>query len=78
MGEHMSVAENEAGQDRTIGCLLGGAIGDALGYPLEFVSSWRKIVAQHGQEAPERLAYADPPPALIIARVRARISRRSV
>lgn len=30
------------------GCLLGGAAGDALGYPVEF-SSWHSIQARYGQ-----------------------------
>jgi ADP-ribosylglycohydrolase len=36
-------------------CLLGGAIGDALGYPVEFVGSGAAIVAAHGRDAPPRL-----------------------
>jgi ADP-ribosyl-[dinitrogen reductase] hydrolase len=45
--------------DRLVGCLLGGALGDALGYPVEFVGSHDKIVAQHGAEPPRRLAYVE-------------------
>lgn len=33
--------------DRLRGCLLGGAIGDALGYPIEFMSR-RQIVSSYG------------------------------
>ena len=33
--------------DHFRGCLLGGALGDALGWPVEFLS-WRDIVAQFG------------------------------
>ena len=35
-------------QDRTLGCLVGGAVGDALGYPIEF-KSWRLITGQYGR-----------------------------
>ena len=50
--------------DRFAGCLLGGAIGDALGYPIEFDNA-HSIVTRWGQSAPEPLAYADVPPAII-------------
>ena len=33
--------------DRILGCLLGGAVGDALGAPVEF-TSLRNIRAEHG------------------------------
>ncbi|GAB2688373.1 hypothetical protein GCM10027170_19780 [Aliiglaciecola aliphaticivorans] len=36
-------------QDKFIGCMLGGAIGDAFGAPVEFISRER-IIALHGQE----------------------------
>jgi ADP-ribosylglycohydrolase len=39
------------------GCLLGGAIGDALGYPVEF-DSGKEIVRRYGAVPPERLDYA--------------------
>lgn len=48
-----------------VACLLGGALGDALGFPVEFTDSWQAIAAAHGAAPPERLAYAHPPPALI-------------
>jgi protein-tyrosine phosphatase len=48
-------------RDRIRGCLLGGALGDALGYPVEFIGSWKKIVEAYGPHAPERLAYAGAP-----------------
>ena len=38
------------------GCLLGGALGDALGYPIEF-SRVDQIEWRHGTTAPEKLAY---------------------
>jgi ADP-ribosylglycohydrolase len=35
--------------ERIRGCLLGGAVGDALGAPVEF-TSWTQIRAAHGQD----------------------------
>ncbi len=35
-------------QDRIRGCLIGGAVGDALGYPVEFLS-YNSIVAHYGK-----------------------------
>jgi ADP-ribosyl-[dinitrogen reductase] hydrolase len=46
---------------RFTGCLLGGAIGDALGYPIEFDPSWQHIVEVHGASAPRSLTYANTP-----------------
>ncbi len=40
------------------GCLLGGAIGDALGYPVEFVRSATAIRARYGDLADVPLGYA--------------------
>jgi ADP-ribosylglycohydrolase len=34
--------------DRVRGCLLGGAVGDALGAPVEFIS-WAEIERRHGE-----------------------------
>jgi ADP-ribosyl-[dinitrogen reductase] hydrolase len=45
--------------ERSTRCLLGGALGDALGYPVEFVSSGASIVAAHGASAPTRLLRCD-------------------
>jgi len=36
-------------QDKCRGSLVGGAIGDALGYPVEFVSSFEAIRAKYGE-----------------------------
>ena len=47
-------------RDRFLGCLLGGAIGDALGYPIEFMKSADAIVARFGAAPPAALAYAGP------------------
>ena len=35
-------------QDRIRGSLIGGAIGDALGYPVEFFFSYERIQARYG------------------------------
>lgn len=35
-------------QDKCRGCLIGGAIGDALGYPVEFIFSHKDICAEYG------------------------------
>lgn len=36
-------------QDKIRGSLIGGAIGDALGYPVEFIDSFKGIQAQYGE-----------------------------
>lgn len=46
------------------GCLLGGAIGDALGYPVEFIRG-DQIEWKHGKVAPERLDFDGKTPARI-------------
>lgn len=46
-------------EDRFLGCLLGGAIGDALGYPVEFRPK-AEILGRFGPEPPTSLAYAGP------------------
>lgn len=40
--------EREPYRDKIQGCLLGGAVGDALGYPVEFLP-WHSIQARYGQ-----------------------------
>lgn len=37
-------------RDKCRGSLIGGAIGDALGYPVEFVNSYAEIQAKYGEE----------------------------
>jgi ADP-ribosylglycohydrolase/RimJ/RimL family protein N-acetyltransferase len=44
--------------DRIVGCLLGGALGDALGYPLEFAKPGRSIVERFGTGPPARLCFS--------------------
>lgn len=36
-------------QDRIRGSLIGGAIGDALGYPIEFIFSYKAIQTRYGE-----------------------------
>jgi ADP-ribosylglycohydrolase/protein-tyrosine phosphatase len=52
-------------RDRFRACLLGGALGDALGCPVEFTKSWQAIARAHGQSAPVRLSYAGAAPAAV-------------
>ena len=40
-------SQNEIMLDRTRGCIVGGAVGDALGYPVEF-DSWPQIQRKLG------------------------------
>ena len=35
-------------QDKILGCIYGGAVGDALGYPVEFISAER-IFSRYGE-----------------------------
>lgn len=42
-------------QDRIRGSLIGGAIGDALGYPVEFIYSFAGIQARYGERGISRL-----------------------
>lgn len=37
-------------QDKIRGSLVGGAIGDAFGYPVEFVNSFEEIRAKYGED----------------------------
>ena len=42
---------------RIVGCLLGGALGDALGYPIEFCRTAREIERVLGPVIPQRLPH---------------------
>ena len=42
-------------QDRIRGSLVGGAIGDALGYPIEFIYSFGEIQKRYGERGITRL-----------------------
>ena len=46
---------NDTIQDRIRGSLIGGAIGDALGYPVEFIYSFEGIQARYGERGITRL-----------------------
>jgi ADP-ribosyl-[dinitrogen reductase] hydrolase len=48
-------------ESRVRGCLLGGALGDSLGEPVEFVSSADDIIRRFGTAAPAKLGYAHAP-----------------
>lgn len=37
--------------DKIRGSLIGGAVGDALGYPVEFIYSYKDIQAKYGENA---------------------------
>jgi ADP-ribosylglycohydrolase len=50
-------------QPRFIACLLGGALGDALGYPIEFERPGTALVARFGMGAPAKLRFVDTPSA---------------
>lgn len=54
----MTIPDPTPTESRFLGCLLGGALGDALGYPVEFVRSAEQIANRFGVRAPENLAYA--------------------
>jgi ADP-ribosylglycohydrolase len=45
----MSNLENKVSVDHYVGCLLGGAVGDALGAPIEFMA-WEAIEAKYGPQ----------------------------
>ena len=59
---------NEKNRDRALGCLVGGAVGDALGYAVEF-ESWPSIRTMYGPKGipgtisplPERLSSLTTP-----------------
>jgi ADP-ribosylglycohydrolase/N-formylglutamate amidohydrolase len=61
------LATEEIAPDRVLplsrfrGCLLGGALGDSLGEPVEFVGSAKEIAGRFGVRAPVMLGYAHTP-----------------
>lgn len=57
-------AEAEAYRSRVRGCLLGGAIGDALGAPVEFLQV-DQILAEHGDSGVRRFAGTAWPPGTV-------------
>ncbi|HYQ16230.1 MAG TPA: ADP-ribosylglycohydrolase family protein [Polyangiaceae bacterium] len=52
---------------RLSGCLLGGALGDALGYPIEFERPGTALLARYGSAAPARLRFVDSPNAGLVS-----------
>ncbi|MDE5892638.1 MAG: O-acetyl-ADP-ribose deacetylase [Acetatifactor sp.] len=46
---NINEAERKFHMDRIRGCLFGGAVGDALGYPVEFLNE-KEIFSQYGPE----------------------------
>lgn len=57
---HGEAATNLSGRDRAHGCLLAGAVGDALGWQVEF-TSWPDIVARYGTAGVTDLPHGDRP-----------------
>jgi ADP-ribosylglycohydrolase/protein-tyrosine phosphatase len=55
----------EPSASRILGCLLGGALGDALGYPIEFCKTAREIERVLGPVVPERLPHVPGKRALV-------------
>ena len=51
-------AKTDPPLDRVLGCLLGGALGDALGYPVEFEGPGTALIKKYGADAPTALTYA--------------------
>lgn len=41
--------DKELLRDRALGSLVGGAVGDALGYPVEFIFSFKDIAEKYGE-----------------------------
>ncbi|AWF58860.1 ADP-ribosylglycohydrolase family protein [Pseudomonas aeruginosa] len=56
--EHCQLASNDAWLDRVLGCLLGGAVGDAFGYAVEF-DSLAKIRECFGEQGLTRPVFQD-------------------
>ena len=51
----MVIMNEETQKDRIRGSLIGGAIGDALGYPVEFIDSYAGIQRRYGDAGITRL-----------------------
>ena len=47
--------KNNEQKDRVRGSLIGGAIGDALGFPVEFIDSYEEIQMRYGENGITRL-----------------------
>jgi ADP-ribosylglycohydrolase len=59
------IAMKKPATSRFIGCMVGGAIGDALGYPVEFAKSENEIQRVLGAAAPTHLPLAKSGKALV-------------
>ena len=65
-------------RDRLAGCLLAGAVGDALGAPVEFMRSRREIETRFGPGGPDGFVEgAAPAGAHLRERAEARRARHS-
>ena len=62
MGDHS--VQSDKMRDRVLGCMVGGAVGDALGYPVEF-RPWNDIVNEFGENGITRYNLAHNGKALI-------------
>jgi len=62
MSEHTVQPDKQ--KDRVLGCMVGGAVGDALGYPVEF-RPWNDIVNEYGEKGITRYKLARNGKALI-------------
>lgn len=52
-------------RSRFVGCLLGGALGDALGYPIEFEGPGQVLLDRYGSTPPSTLLYQGGEVALV-------------
>lgn len=52
---HHTLMNRDKTRSRATACLVLGAIGDALGYPVEFTTSHAEIARDHGTGVPARL-----------------------
>ena len=46
----LQLISDERINDKARGCIVGGAIGDALGYPVEFIPSFEEIALRYGDD----------------------------
>ncbi len=61
---HNNANRNQQVKDCILGCLMAGAAGDALGYPVEFMSR-RNIIARYGKEGITQFEIASNGKALV-------------
>ena len=53
-------------KDRVRGPLIGGVVGDALGFPVEFIYSYEEIQKRYGENGITRLRLQFRPYAMLI------------